>query len=191
MRAWCRPFRSPRELLASCSQFCEGRHWRFIALVGAERKLYYWNPYGLPLPPSHALADGLSAHEGWAVESILYTLQSDSHQCGPWSHSALEMFVQYFRDGAFGGFGNVFVQHERLRPLNLADRGRTASAAAEAVNTAFVVAVRDEMRKALQQADQDGDMPFPAPTAVVVPLSKNATRALRRKGNTAEEGIVV
>ena len=62
-------------------------------------------------------------------------------------------------------------------------------AAAEAINTAFIVAVRDEMREALQKADEAGDMPFPAPRAVL--YNKAGGKALRRQGKTAEESILL
>ena len=157
--------------------------------MGAERTLYYWNPYGTELASSHALVEALSAYDRWTVKSIPHVLQTDDYQCGVWSHTALELFVGYFEEGIFCGFASAFVEHETLRPLDRVSRGRTAMVAAEAINTAFIVAVRDEMREALQKADEAGDMPFPAPRAVL--YNKAGGKALRRQGKTAEESILL
>ena len=103
-------------------------------------------------------------HPGWSIECIPHQLQDtdDGWNCGPWSHAAFEIFVEYFRAGRFDGLADEFARKAELRPLNLIERrGRTAEKAAIAVNRAFVSEVRDEMRRALREADARGEMPFP------------------------------
>ena len=125
-------------------------------MVGAERTLYYWNSYGAELDDDHPLRKAMAdaVRSGWKVVSILHQLQSDSHQCGPWSHVALELFASYFKAGEFCGFGASFSSHEKLRPLS------TSCGQAEAINSSYIQCVRDEMRRGLREADASGSMPF-------------------------------
>ena len=63
--------------------------------------------------------------------------------------------VVYFRAGDFKGFDQCFIKHDKLHPLNLeTGRSRGVMAAARAANSAFVAELRDEMRRALREADR-------------------------------------
>ena len=95
------------------------------------------------MEPNHELRAAVAAHPGWQVVTIKHVLQSDGFQCGPWTHVALDLFVSYFKQGHFGGFGETIASHAELRPLNLIEvRGRLAMTTARAINNAFVLAVR-------------------------------------------------
>ena len=75
-------------------QYCEGKHWRFLALVGAEKTLYYWNPYGDELEEEHALRTVMARQPGWSVVSIPHKLPWTSclpHTSRPASLAALSI----------------------------------------------------------------------------------------------------
>jgi hypothetical protein len=74
--------------------FCEGRHWRFLGLVGRERTAYYWNPYGEALPRVHFIRVALACHPSWTLQCLPDELQSDGFQCGVWSYVALRLFIE-------------------------------------------------------------------------------------------------
>ena len=172
-------------------QFCEDRHWRFLALVGAERTLYYWNPYGSDLEAGHALRTAVMAYKGWRLVPILHQLQSDNFQCAPWTHMALRLFVAYFQAGEFGGFDESFAKHDKLRPLNLLEeRSRQATQRATAVNSAFIQGVRDDMRQQLRDADARGTVPFSA-CAALAPASPRTRLRLQAQGGSTEDNIVL
>ena len=127
---------------------------------------------------------------GWSVVSIRHKLQSDGFQCAPWTHVALELFAAYFKAGTFGGFGDSFAKHDKLRPLDLVtSSSRGAKASATAINSAFIQGVRDEMRQALRDADAVGSMPFRPVVGHLEPKSPRAVAALQKQGHSAEDGI--
>lgn len=105
----------------------------------------------------------MRSKQGWKIISIPHQLQSDQHQCGPWSHVALELFIEYFRKGKFDGFADCFTRHRLIRPLNLVAGTRSNQwrfREPQAANTAFICGVRDEMRRMLREADEQEFMPF-------------------------------
>jgi len=173
-------------------QFCEDRHWRFLALVGAERVLYYWDPFGDAMEESHALRAVEAANAGWRVVSIPHRLQSDGYQCGPWSHVALKLFAAYFKAGICEGFSESFAKHAELRPLDLVtERGRGAVDRAKGINSAFIKGVRDEARKQLRDADSAGSMPFKPDVRPAPPVSPRTRKAMQAQGGSAEASILL
>lgn len=74
--------------------FCEGKHWRFLGLVGRDRTAYYWNPYGTELEPEHFIRVALACYPSWSLESLPDELQSDDYQCGVWAYVALRLFIE-------------------------------------------------------------------------------------------------
>ena len=175
---------------AIASNFVEGRHWRFVALVAAEKRCYYWNPYGNALDDDHALHAALREFSGWSLVPIPTALQTDGWNCGPWSHAALELFVSYFKLGVFDGFDRFLASRPELRPLE----GLRASKlrAATAINKAFVGNLRDEMRSALQAAHERGEMPFlPLENAPQFFVGEAERRRLRELGASSAAPVVL
>ena len=97
--------------------------------------------------------------------------------------------MTYFRAGGFDGFDRCFAEHDKLRPLNLqVGRSRSVRAAARAANAAFAAELRDEMRRALREADGD-EMPFKPSGEVAAPIGAADARRLRGRGGAAGSAI--
>ena len=156
-------------------------------MSGAERKVYYWNPYGTRDAPA-AARSAVAAHRGWTLVEVGHTLQQDGFQCAPWSHIGLQLFVEYFRAGKFDGFAKCFAEHPQLRPVNLAS-GERAKARAKAINDGFVANLRDEMRQALREADADTAMPFRPTEADVTTthFSSPERRRVQAQGSSSHD----
>ena len=177
-----------RPMDAMVLQYQEGYHWRFVALSGPERVVYYWNPYGFADAPQNLRSATTST--GWTFVTVSHCLQcplTDSYQCGPWSHVAVELFIAYFRKGAFDGFGRYFLELG-LRPLNSAGLEMTP---ARMANAAYIAAKRKVMREAISKAEKNGTLQF-GPTRATEDtqqLPSPEVRRLRAAGNDPEDGI--
>ena len=151
------------------------------------------DPYGDSLERDHAIRSAMNEHapDGWRIESIDAKLQSDGHNCGPWSHAALELFAQYFKAGDFSaGFTKVLKGTPGLQPLNGLRATSRACAAAEAVNTVYVQNVRSEMRQALRASHKRGKMPF-LPLGDAEPYFADVLARVQAHGHSLEDGINV
>ena len=177
-----------RPMDAMVLQYQQGYHWRFVALSGPERVVYYWNPYGFADAPKN-LRSKTAAH-GWTFITISHCLQcpvTDSYQCGPWSHVAVELFIAYFRKGDFDGFGRYFLELG-LRPLNSAGLEQNPTRVA---NAAYIAAKRKVMREAISRAETNGTLQF-GPTRATEDTQQLASPEVRRvrlEGNEPEDGI--
>ena len=165
------------------SQFVEGRHWHILAVSGAERIFYYWNPYGTLDAPSEVRVAVHKLRGGWKLVEIACELQSDGYQCAPWTHIGLGLFIEYFRAGEFDGFAKCFATHPTLRPLDT-ELSAAARRRAKAVNDSYVANMRDTMRAAICDADNaEEDMPFRPVERTIEQLSSPELRRVQAQGS--------
>jgi len=141
-------------------QYCDGIHWHNIALLGPERRAYYWEPKGSSLNARNAIREAFyaAAPPGWTLESIPLSLQADGHSCGDWAHYFRCRLLAYAAEGKLGT--NTFPAFLQAKLPNLRLLKGTPLTEAERRQRRLATQRRDALRELLRGAARKGALPW-------------------------------
>ena len=118
---------------------CASAHWHSIALIGPQKLVVHWEPFGSDInsDDGHALAAFKRAFEcapkadGWRLLSVPLHVQMDGYQCGPWAHWFRNRLLSYISDPermAQISFADFLLQSPRVTQLTGLSRVQCATA---------------------------------------------------------------
>jgi len=162
--------RTPRRLAVASllvrSRVRSAVHWHNLVLFGPTRKAFLWEPAQINLE-AHA-RDAIAAAfeaapkaDGWTLETIELHLQSDSWQCGPWSHwfrcRAFAYAAQCMGSDDDQGFKHFLAGSDGVQPM---DGLRRTSKASGRANGELMQMLRGKLAVLLQSAHGKGVLPW-------------------------------
>ena len=144
-------------------QYCNGLHWFNLAIIGPERNVYHWDPFGKKLEGRHPIRsafESATAAQGWQFTSLPIKLQADGHSCGDWAHYFRSRVLAYVADDAARDFASFLA--DGMTNLLLPRRNSPELRQAEQRQRHIARERRDALRTLLRRAYRLDALPFGA-----------------------------
>ena len=147
-------------------QFCDGIHWHNLALVGPEKRLYYWEPKdGIAMSGRDPIRTAFTAAaaDDWTFQSIRVKLQADGHSCGDWAHYFRCCVLAYVADGDKLGTHSLsafLTEHADSSLTDLKGLKGTPLREAEQRQRRFALRRRNALRELLRTAAEQSNLPW-------------------------------